>query len=232
MISVCDRTLTIKFEALSRSDALKTHRNVHWSENFDHLLHKNRQNLKWLFLCLCLLSGSESQWKSANIRKKMFKFRFGWLYVLYSNGIDCDRTFINNPDGLKNGSFSSPNLVNEQKHSRQCIYTFIAGENERVQISFSLFDLRGSTPELVHFLYSYIKQTFKSISLSTNRYSSRVLSLKELFPFAFKLIAVSANTWTYTQNWKSRVRTWSPLHLVVAIAVELCLESGYQCIRH
>ncbi len=55
--------------------------------------------------------------------------------------------FISNPDGLKNGSFTSPTIENEQRHSRQCIFTFIAAENERVQISFSLFNLRGSTPE-------------------------------------------------------------------------------------
>ncbi|CAG2104253.1 unnamed protein product [Medioppia subpectinata] len=59
----------------------------------------------------------------------------------------CDRMFISNPDGLKNGTFRSPHMTNEQKHSRQCIYTFIAAENERIQISFSLFDLRGSTPD-------------------------------------------------------------------------------------
>ena len=60
---------------------------------------------------------------------------------------ECDRMFISNPDGLKNGTFRSPHIVNEERHSRQCIYTFIGTENERVLISFALFDLRGSTPE-------------------------------------------------------------------------------------
>ena len=69
---------------------------------------------------------------------------YSWILKSLS---ECDRMFISNPDGLKNGTFRSPHITNEQKHSRQCIYTFIAAENERVQISFSLFDLRGTTPE-------------------------------------------------------------------------------------
>lgn len=60
---------------------------------------------------------------------------------------DCDRMFISNPDGPKNGTFASPFIVNEERHSRQCIYTFVAAENERVQVSFSKFSLRGSAPE-------------------------------------------------------------------------------------
>lgn len=69
------------------------------------------------------------------------------VLIQHLTAIECDRMFISNPDGLKNGSFSSPTFENEQRHSRQCIFTFIAAENERVQISFSLFNLRGTTPD-------------------------------------------------------------------------------------
>ena len=35
----------------------------------------------------------------------------------------------------------------ELKHARQCIYTFIAGLNERVRLAFTKFKLRSETPE-------------------------------------------------------------------------------------
>ncbi|XP_035216959.1 cubilin-like, partial [Stegodyphus dumicola] len=62
----------------------------------------------------------------------------------------CDRMFISNPDGPKNGTFSAPELTIPKNHSRQCIYTFIASENERVQVTFMSFNLRGAIPECNH----------------------------------------------------------------------------------
>lgn len=61
---------------------------------------------------------------------------------------ECDRMYISNPDGPKNGTFSAPLFKKIQEdHSRQCVYTFIAAENERVRIQFTEFDLRGQLPE-------------------------------------------------------------------------------------
>jgi len=57
--------------------------------------------------------------------------------------------FVSSSDGPKNGSFTSPVIENNENHSRQCIYTFIAGENERVQLTFTSFNLRGAHPEYV-----------------------------------------------------------------------------------
>ncbi|XP_065293590.1 cubilin-like isoform X1 [Dermacentor albipictus] len=64
-----------------------------------------------------------------------------------SRAYECDRMFISNPDGPKNGSFSAPHMENPLGHSRQCIYTFIAQENERVDINFTRFRVRGSSPD-------------------------------------------------------------------------------------
>ncbi|XP_076304825.1 dorsal-ventral patterning tolloid-like protein 1 isoform X5 [Tachypleus tridentatus] len=63
---------------------------------------------------------------------------------------ECDRMFISNPDGRKNGSFSSLEMLNPYNHSRQCIYTFIAAENERVKVTFTVFRLKGAPPECAH----------------------------------------------------------------------------------
>uniref|UniRef100_T1IVJ3 CUB domain-containing protein n=1 Tax=Strigamia maritima TaxID=126957 RepID=T1IVJ3_STRMM len=43
----------------------------------------------------------------------------------------CDRMFISNPNGPRNGTFNAPDFKNPTNHSRQCIYTFIAATNER-----------------------------------------------------------------------------------------------------
>lgn len=68
----------------------------------------------------------------------------GWFVVA-----ECDRMFISSPDGARNGSFAAPIIRNPEKFYHQCIYTFIAAENERVQIRFDNFSLRGSPPEYV-----------------------------------------------------------------------------------
>lgn len=83
---------------------------------------------------------------------------------------DCDRIFIskslNASYGTKNGTFEGPNLprypplqsllpnesttaapVTSEPHARQCIYTFIAGEHERVRLTFTKFALRSEAPE-------------------------------------------------------------------------------------
>lgn len=72
------------------------------------------------------------------------------LRTFHSN-LDCDRTFYSRPGGDKNGSFTAPIIENnEQRFSRQCLYTFVAAENERVQVTFNAFNLRGAHPECNH----------------------------------------------------------------------------------
>ncbi|GFV84207.1 tolloid-like protein 1 [Trichonephila clavipes] len=63
---------------------------------------------------------------------------------------ECDRIFVSNAEGPKNGSFSAPQLNIPKGHSRHCIYTFIASEEERVQVTFMSFNLRGTNPECNH----------------------------------------------------------------------------------
>ena len=61
----------------------------------------------------------------------------------------CDRMFASSPGSAKNGSITSPSFQNSANHSRQCIYTFHAAENERVEVTFTSFNLRGAHPEYV-----------------------------------------------------------------------------------
>ena len=85
---------------------------------------------------------------------------------------DCDRIFIskslNASYGTQKGTFEGPTLpqwpplslsaanesttesaaaINPEPHARQCIYTFIAGENERIRLNFTKFALRSEAPE-------------------------------------------------------------------------------------
>jgi hypothetical protein len=72
---------------------------------------------------------------------------------------ECDQTFVSRPGGPLNGTFQAPEFVNLRGHSRQCIYTFLAGLGQRVEIVFTSFALRGAPPEYVVF-----KSTFKSFN--------------------------------------------------------------------
>lgn len=60
---------------------------------------------------------------------------------------ECDQTFVSRPGGPLNGTFQSPEFVNTRGHSRQCIYTFLAGPGQRVEVLFTSFNLRGAPPE-------------------------------------------------------------------------------------
>lgn len=62
---------------------------------------------------------------------------------------ECDQTFVSRIGGPQNGSFSAPLLHNHRNHSRQCLYTFLAGPGQRVEVVFKSFNLRGSPPEWV-----------------------------------------------------------------------------------
>ncbi|XP_063545842.1 cubilin isoform X1 [Cydia strobilella] len=58
----------------------------------------------------------------------------------------CDQTFVSR-DGLINGTFNAPELINPNNHSRQCLYTFLAAPGQRALIEFRTFDLRGKPPD-------------------------------------------------------------------------------------
>jgi hypothetical protein len=60
---------------------------------------------------------------------------------------ECDRTFVSRPGGPQNGTFTAPSFLNPAGHSRQCIYTFLAGQTQRVELVFTSFNLRGTPPE-------------------------------------------------------------------------------------
>lgn len=74
----------------------------------------------------------------------------------------CDRTFfskaLNATHGATNGTFEGPVFSAQDlvpngtiltNHARQCTYKFIAGPNERVNLSFTKFSLRSNAPEYV-----------------------------------------------------------------------------------
>ncbi|KAL1123173.1 hypothetical protein AAG570_002260, partial [Ranatra chinensis] len=74
---------------------------------------------------------------------------------------ECDRTFVSRVGGPQNGTFAAPTLVNLEGHSRQCLYTFLAGPHQRVELYFTAFNLRGTSPECVHEyldVYSEVQQ--------------------------------------------------------------------------
>ncbi|GLV44216.1 uncharacterized protein CBL_12488 [Carabus blaptoides fortunei] len=62
----------------------------------------------------------------------------------------CDQTFVSRPGGPVNGTFHAPTLTNPHNHSLQCLYTFLAGPGQRVELLFTSFTLRGTPPECVH----------------------------------------------------------------------------------
>ncbi|KDR22176.1 Cubilin [Zootermopsis nevadensis] len=74
---------------------------------------------------------------------------------------ECDRTFVSRPGGPQNGTFTAPSFINPAGHSRQCIYTFVAGQRQRVELVFTSFNLRGTPPECIHEymdVYSEVQQ--------------------------------------------------------------------------
>ncbi|XP_046831022.1 bone morphogenetic protein 1 isoform X2 [Vespa crabro] len=62
----------------------------------------------------------------------------------------CDQKFISTPDGPQNGTFYAPTLINLEGESRQCVYTFLAGPRQRVELIFTTFGLRGTPPACSH----------------------------------------------------------------------------------
>lgn len=98
-----------------------------------------------LFACLLILTALLILVVGASGQDPITAHRINSLQQL-----KCDRVFVSsrNPDS-KNGSFTAPSLQNNANHSRQCIYTFEALVNERVEVTFTSFNLRGAHPEYV-----------------------------------------------------------------------------------
>uniref|UniRef100_A0A034V5E0 Tolloid-like protein 2 n=2 Tax=Bactrocera dorsalis TaxID=27457 RepID=A0A034V5E0_BACDO len=69
---------------------------------------------------------------------------FNMLPLFYA---ECDQTFVSRIGGPQNGTFTAPLLHNHKNHSRQCLYTFLAGPGQRVEVLFTSFNLRGSPPD-------------------------------------------------------------------------------------
>lgn len=68
-------------------------------------------------------------------------------HVLSSCNAECDQTFVSRPGGPQNGTFTAPLLFNPMNHSRQCLYIFLAGPGQRVEVLFTNFNLRGTPQE-------------------------------------------------------------------------------------
>ncbi|XP_043677575.1 tolloid-like protein 1 isoform X2 [Vespula pensylvanica] len=64
--------------------------------------------------------------------------------------LKCDQKFISTPDGPQNGTFYAPTLINLEGSSWQCIYMFLAGPRQRVELIFTTFGLRGRPPACSH----------------------------------------------------------------------------------
>ncbi|KYN17419.1 Cubilin [Trachymyrmex cornetzi] len=69
------------------------------------------------------------------------------LLLCPHNSTECDQKFVSTPDGPLNGSFYAPTLINPEGEPRQCVYTFLAGPRQRVELTFTSFGLRGKPPD-------------------------------------------------------------------------------------
>lgn len=99
-----------------------------------------------------------------NMRSYLHKWIIFFLFLSLSLSrfiSECDQTFVSRIGGPQNGSFTAPVMNNLSNHSKQCLYIFLAGPGQRVEITFTTFNLRGSPPEYVLFslsLYYELKQ--------------------------------------------------------------------------
>ncbi|XP_067137712.1 tolloid-like protein 2 isoform X3 [Centruroides vittatus] len=112
----------------------------------------------------------------SNLLSKVMIVRLYGEPMLHSSKfLECDRMFISNPDGPKNGTFASPTLEIPEGHSRQCIYTFIASENERVQVTFTVFNLKGTPTDCNHeYIDLYTEVEEPSKDLITTPFGGRI----------------------------------------------------------
>ncbi|CAK9794637.1 Tolloid-like protein 1 [Anthophora quadrimaculata] len=69
-----------------------------------------------------------------------------FLLLCPRSSTECDQKFISTKGGPLNGTFHAPVLINPERDSRQCVYTFFAGQGQRVELVFTTFGLRGTPP--------------------------------------------------------------------------------------
>ncbi|XP_031631169.1 uncharacterized protein LOC116345699 isoform X2 [Contarinia nasturtii] len=87
---------------------------------------------------------------SIDLRKMFITFLLPLILLfkmLPMSCAECDQTFVSRPGGPQNGTFAAPVINNVSNHSRQCLYIFLAGPGQRVEIVFTSFNLRGSPPD-------------------------------------------------------------------------------------
>ncbi|XP_055324620.1 uncharacterized protein LOC129579067 isoform X3 [Sitodiplosis mosellana] len=87
---------------------------------------------------------------SIDLRKMFITFLLPLILLckmLPMSCAECDQTFVSRPGGSSNGTFAAPVINNVSNHSRQCLYIFLAGPGQRVEIVFTSFNLRGSPPD-------------------------------------------------------------------------------------
>lgn len=78
---------------------------------------------------------------------------------------ECDQTFVSRNGGPQNGTFTAPVMNNLSNHSRQCLYIFLAGPGQRVEITFTTFNLRGTPPEYVFDSLIYLRLAWTPLAL-------------------------------------------------------------------
>ncbi|CAA9999330.1 unnamed protein product [Nesidiocoris tenuis] len=71
-----------------------------------------------------------------------FSFKFG-----ISISANQYPLLVSEVGGPQNGTFAAPVITNPGGHSRQCVYTFLAAPNQRAELIFTNFDLRGTPPD-------------------------------------------------------------------------------------
>ncbi|XP_032681365.1 cubilin isoform X3 [Odontomachus brunneus] len=69
------------------------------------------------------------------------------LLLCPHSSTECDQKFVSTPDGPLNGTFHAPTLINSDGGPRQCVFTFLAGPRQRVELVFTSFGLRGKPPD-------------------------------------------------------------------------------------
>lgn len=97
--------------------------------------------------CRCVCRQTFPQTQQSAI--KQMKRRLGISYWLtpVADPLECDRKIVSSENLPKEGEVEAPELMNPEKHGRQCTYTFVAAPGERVQLQFRKFYLRGTPPE-------------------------------------------------------------------------------------
>ncbi|CAG0891432.1 unnamed protein product [Darwinula stevensoni] len=92
----------------------------------------------------------DGQWRVEGTVLKCISFALVLsLSPVGSSIYGCDRVLRSGEMGTgeENGTVEGPSLLNPDLHAQHCIYTFVAGMNGRVQITFEAFNLRGQPPE-------------------------------------------------------------------------------------